>query len=158
MKKVNILLGVLLAALLALTAVFFYGAVPNLTVSAAWADAPDHPDAFRSIQGVLSSGGAPAVFSDEQPLYPEGCRLGDLTVTVENRGFLPLEWLRPVLTPAEGDIAVYSLSGEGTDVAARSAGAVNVKLLTRAEAQAPRAISIEYYVFGMKRTARATLP
>ena len=51
-----------------------------------------------------------------------------------------------------GDIAVYSLTGDGSDVAARSAGQVNLKLITRAGQQAARSLSIQYYVYGISRT------
>ena len=56
------------------------------------------------------------------------------------------------LTGVTGDIAVYSLTGDGSDVAARSAGQVNLKLITRAGQQAARSLSIQYYVYGISRT------
>ena len=51
----------------------------------------------------------------------------------------------------EGDIAVYALTGEGSDIAARDSGTVNLKLITTAPADARRTIRVQYYVYGMKR-------
>ena len=51
-----------------------------------------------------------------------------------------------------GDIAVYSLTGEGSDVPARGTGQVNLKLITTAKDVDGRGVALEYYVHGMKRT------
>ena len=51
-----------------------------------------------------------------------------------------------------GDIAVYSLTGEGSDIEARGTGQVNLKLVTTAAPDAPRACTIQYYIYGMERT------
>ena len=51
-----------------------------------------------------------------------------------------------------GDIAVYSLTGQGTDVSARSSAQINLKIITRAPAGTARAAIISYYVYGMQRT------
>ena len=76
---------------------------------------------------------------------------GDVTVTLQNRGLVPAEWLHVGVVPAEGDIAVYALTGEGGDIAPRDSGTVNVRLITTARPDAARAVTIQYYVYGMKR-------
>ena len=48
-------------------------------------------------------------------------------------------------------MAVYSLTGEGSDVPGRSTATVNLKLLTAA-GSASRTVTIQYYVFGLTRT------
>ncbi|MBR6221460.1 MAG: hypothetical protein IKQ80_12925 [Clostridia bacterium] len=53
---------------------------------------------------------------------------------------------------APGDIAVYAVTGEGSDIPARSRGQVNLQLITTARADVSRDVIIQYYVHGMKRT------
>ena len=75
----------------------------------------------------------------------------DINVTLSNRGLFPAEWLHISTEGAEGDIAVYAVTGEGSDVAPRDSATVNLKLVTTAAPDAPRRIVIQYYVHGMKR-------
>ena len=75
----------------------------------------------------------------------------DVTIALKNRGFFPAEWLHIEAKPADGDIAVYALTGEGSDVPVRDENTVNLKLITTAPADAMRTVRIEYYVHGMKR-------
>ena len=58
------------------------------------------------------------------------------------------------MTGVEGDVAVYSLTGEGSSIPALSTGQVNLKLITSVSESVPREITIRYYVFGMQRTVR----
>ena len=72
-------------------------------------------------------------------------------MTLTNRGLFPAEWLHITMEGAPGDIAVYAVTGEGSDVAPRDSATVNLKLVTTAAPAAPRRIVIQYYVHGMKR-------
>ena len=46
---------------------------------------------------------------------------------------------------------MYAITGEGSTIAARDSGQVNLKLITTARADALRDVVIQYYVHGMKR-------
>lgn len=155
MKKLNIFLAVILAVLVLLAAYFLIGGTLSASVNPASAAASDHPEAFESIQNILSSGAAPDQFSPA-PESAEGCTLIDATITLRNRGLFPAEWVSIRVTPASGDIAVYSLTGEGSSIPAGGSGQVNLKLIT-ANASAARTVELQYYVFGMPRTVHVTI-
>ena len=123
------------------------------------ASAADYPEAYQSIRGVLRSGAAPQVFADpDLPEDPDGYALVDVTIELYNRGLFPAEWLDVAASPAPGDVAVYSLSGEGTSLPARSEGQVNLKLITAADPGPGRTVTVEYYVFGVKRRITVAPP
>ena len=117
------------------------------------ANAADYPEAYGSIRSLLESGSAPQTF-EGAALGEEAARytLVDVNLRLTNRGLFPAEWLDIRAEAAQGDIAVYALTGEGSDVPARDSATVNLKLITTAPADAMRDIRIQYYVYGMKRT------
>ena len=102
---------------------------------------------------MLAADAAPQLFTADLPdgISPEGLTLEDVTLTLSNRGIFDAEWLSVEALPVPGDIAVYSLTGEGSTVRARSVGTVNLKLLSRGT-PAGRKYRIEYYVYGLKRS------
>lgn len=151
MKKLNIFLLIVLLLMLSCVAYFFVGGTLKAQVSVATAPASDHIDACKSIQNIIASNAAPQQFA-QLPSTPDGCTLVDVTVTLTNNGLFNAEWIDISVTPADGDIAVYSLTGEGSSLASRSSGQVNLKLITTAPAGTPRRITLSYYVFGMLRT------
>ena len=151
MKKLNIFLTIVLLILLALAGWYLIGGTLNAEVYSITAPASEHPDAYASIQNVILSGSAPQQFAAELPSI-ENCTLVDTTITLANNGLFPAEWLDIRVEASDGDIAVYSLTGEGSDLAARSIGQVNLKLITTARPDAVRTIRIQYYVYGMPRT------
>ena len=151
MKKLNIVLQAILILLIAFVACFFIGGTLRAQPRKAAVAAADQPDAFASIQTILASGGAPRQFG-EAPSSADGCTLMDVTITLSNYGLFDAEWIDLTLAPAQGDIAVYSLTGEASSLPARSTGQVNLKLITTAAADAPRTVEIRYYIFGMKRS------
>lgn len=158
MKKLTLLLCVILVVLLGLTALFYVGGTLSARPGAHAAGAADYPDAFEAIRGVLKSGAAPQVFeSGALGEDPAGYTLVDITIDLYNRGLFTAEWLDIALDGAPGDVAVYSLSGVGSDIEARGSGQVNLKLITAAAADAPRAVDIHYYVYGLKRTIRVKI-
>ena len=151
MRKLTIFLGTLLALMLGCVGVFWFGGSLSATARVLTAGAADYPKVYESIRGVLASGAAPQAF-DATPLGdPAQYELVDITVDLKNRGFFPAEWLHVECQARPGDVAVYSLTGEGSDVPARGAGQVNLKLITTGDAGG-RAVTLEYYVYGMKRT------
>ena len=152
MKGLTIFLSIILAALMGFCVFFYVGGTLEAQVSCISANAADYPDAYRSIQNVISSDAAPQVFSHDPLDNASNYTLLDVNLTLTNRGIFDAEWVHLELTGANGDVAVYSLSGEGSDIAARSTGQMNLKLITRAGAQAPRTISLQYYVYGISRT------
>ena len=156
MKPLNVFLALLLVLALAFVAFFFVGGSLSPAVSRISAHASDHPEAFASIQNVIRSSAAPQVFTADIPADAANYTLLDVNITLTNRGIFDAEWLNITVNGANGDVAVYSLTGQGSDVPARSASAINLKLITRAAADAPRSVELQYYVFGMSR--RITVP
>jgi D-alanyl-lipoteichoic acid acyltransferase DltB (MBOAT superfamily) len=67
-------------------------------------------------------------------------------------GMFAAEWLDIRVEGVPGDVAVYSLTGEGSDIEARGSGQVNLKLITAAAPDTPHRCVIQYYIYGMKRT------
>jgi len=151
MRRSTALLAGTLVLLLALAALFLAGGTLSARLEATTASAADYPKAFSAIREVLGSGAAPQVFAGALP-QAEACRLEDVTITLRNNGLFPAEWLYVQAEPAPGDIAVYSITGEGGGVAARSTGTINLKLVADARGSGERAYRIQYYVFGMKRS------
>ncbi len=152
MRKLTAVLASLLIVLLALAAWFYLGGTLRAGVYIQTAPAADYPEAYASIRDLLDSGSAPQVLGSEPlPEDPSAYTLVNITVTLANRGLFAAEWLHVTTRGAPGDVAVYALTGEGSDIAARDSGQVNLKLVTRAAPDAARDISIEYYVYGMKR-------
>ena len=152
MRPATTVFSLILVLILAFCAFFYTGGTLQANVSSISASAAEYPDAFASIQNVVSSGTAPQIFSGDVLDDPANYSLVDISIALSNRGIFDAEWLNVQVTGTTGDIAVYSLSGDGTDVAARSSGDVNLKLITRAPENAVRSISIQYYVYGISRT------
>ena len=152
MKPLNVFLCLLLFLALAFTGFFFYGSQLSPSVTRITARASEHPEAFASIRNVVLSDAAPQVFSYESIENAGNYGLVDVNISLSNRGLFPAEWLNIAVNGAPGDVAVYSLTGQGSDVPARSASSVNFKLITRANENAPRSAAIQYYVFGISRT------
>lgn len=151
MKKLNVFLLIVLLLMIAFVVYFFAGGALRVEASVITAPATEHAEAFASIQNVLSSGAAPQRFADALPESAEGLTLVDVTLTLTNPGLFPAEWLNLTVAPADGDVAVYSLAGEGSDVPGRSTATANLKLLTSAPG-ASRTVTIQYYVFGLSRS------
>ena len=152
MRKLTAVLVVVLVVLAGFTVWFYLGGTLRAQVHIQTARASDYPEAYGAIRDLLASGSAPQAFAD--PNLPEdasGYTLVDVNLTLTNRGLFPAEWLDIRAEAAEGDIAVYALTGEGSDVPARDEDTLNLKLITTAPADAVRTIRIEYYVHGMKR-------
>lgn len=148
------MLSLILILMLAFGAFFYTGGTLKAEVSCLSAAASEYPEAFESIRGVIASSTAPQLFSGDALDDPFDCTLVDINITLTNRGVFDAEWLNIQVEPIAGDVAVYSLTGDGTDVSARGSGQVNLKLVTRAPAGSTREISIQYYVYGVSRTIR----
>ena len=152
MRKLTALLTVVLALMLGFGGWFYLGGTLRGALAAQSAPAADYPEAFAAVRSILEGGTAPqvldgGVLSEDPSPY----RLMDINVTLSNRGLFPAEWLHISMEGAPGDIAVYAVTGEGSDVAPRDSVTVNLKLVTTASPAAPRRIVIQYYVHGMKR-------
>lgn len=152
MRPATVVFSLILVLILAFCAFFYTGGTLQTDVSSISASALEYPDAFASIRGVVTGGTAPQVFAGDALDDPAGYSLVDINISLTNRGIFDAEWLNVQVVGTSGDIAVYSLTGDGSDVPARSAGQVNLKLVTRAPANARRSISIQYYVYGISRT------
>ena len=154
MRPATVVFSLILVFILAFCAFFYTGGTLQAQVSSISAAAGEYPEAFASIQSVVSKGTAPQLFSLDPLDDPANFNLVDVSIALANRGIFDAEWLNIQVQGTTGDIAVYSLSGDGTDVAARSTGQVNLKLITRASPNAQRTVSIQYYVYGISRTIK----
>lgn len=152
LKPINFILLMILVIILGFGAYCYLGSALQPTVTCVSAAASDYPDAFDSICSVIERGSAPQTFSEDIPDDAANYSLLDISVTLRNRGVFDAEWLNITLEGIPGDIAVYSLTGNGTDIAARSTGQINLKLITCADVNAARNLSIQYYVYGISRT------
>lgn len=151
LKKLALVLAVILALMLGFAALFYYGGELEAEAHVAVARAADHPEAFEAVRAIVENGAAPQTF-DGAPLGDVSrYLLVDVNIDLGNRGFFPVEWLDLRVEPAAGDVAVYSLAGEGGSIAPRTLDRVNLKLITAAAPDAARAVRIQYYVYGMKR-------
>ena len=151
MRKSTMILGTVFLILAMLTALFLSGGTLSAKLDVMTANAAEYPKAYASIQGVLQTG-APQLFFNALPEDPADCRLEDVTITLSNRGLIPAEWISVNVAGAPGDVAVYSITGEGSSIGGRSVGTVNLKLVSLADSQPRRTYRIQYYVFGMKRS------
>ena len=154
MKPATIVLSLILILMLAFGAFFYTGGTLKAQANAITASAAEYPEAFSSIRSIVSSGTAPQLFSGDALEDPSNYSLVDITITLANRGVFAAEWLNVQLQGVTGDVAVYSLSGDGADVSARSTAQVNLKLVTRAPANSARTVTIQYYVYGVSRTIK----
>ena len=153
MRKLTAVLASLLVVLLGLAAWFYLGGTLHAGVYIQTARAADYPEAYAAIRELLDSGSAPQVLAGEPlPEDPSAYTLVDVTVTLANRGLFAAEWLHVTAEGAPGDIAVYALTGEGSDIPARDTAQVNLKLVTTAMPDAVRDITIQYHIHGMQRT------
>ena len=152
MRKLTALLSIAFILLLGFAGWFYLGGTLRAEPYIQTARASDYPEAFASIRRLVYAGQSPQILGgsgiDESP---DDYILVDINVTLRNPGLFPAEWLHVSVAPAEGDIAVYALTGEGGDIAPRDGGRVNVKLITTARPDVERAVTVQYYVHGMKR-------
>ena len=152
MKRLTSILFITLLVLAAFAFLFLAGGTLKAELSPVSAAATEYPQVFESIRVVLESGAAPQVFAEGVPDAPDGLRLEDVTITLSNRGIFDAEWVSVEVAPAPGDLAVYSLSGEGSTIRARTIGTINLKLLSRMDVSGPRTYRVQYYIYGTKRT------
>lgn len=138
MKVASVILSVVAVLMLAMIACFFIGGTIAVDVDIQVVEV----DALEAMQSALDDASESVML--------------DITMNLKNRGFLDVEWLRAELVLTARDVAVNSLSTKKLDIAANSSGELNLKVLVHAEDVEldGRAIFIEYYVFGMRRTAK----
>ena len=152
MKGFTVFLSIILILMIAFCALFYVGGTLKAEVSSISANAAQYPEAFASIQNVIASNSAPQLFTGDPLDNAENYTLLDINLTLTNRGLFDAEWLNIELNGATGDVAVYSLTGAGSDVGSRSTGQANLKLITRAPVDAHRTITLQYYVYGISRS------
>ena len=151
MRKLAAVLGTVFFLMLTFACVFYFGGTLKPQVRITTADAADYPEAFSAAKAIVDGGSAPQSFTSVALGAAAQYTLVDVNITLANRGFSPAEWLDIRVEPAAGDVAVYSLTGEGSTLPGRSMDLVNLKLITTARADAARAYCIQYYIYGMKR-------
>ena len=152
MRTLTVFLSLILILMLSFCAYFYAGSTLHAEISCITASASEYPDTFEAVRHVLVSGSAPIVLSGDNLDDASACSLVDVNIILTNRGIFDAEWLNIQTQGTEGDIAVYSLTGDGSDVPARSTGQVNLKFVTRASGSVPRSLTIQYYVYGISRT------
>ena len=154
MRRSTIILTSVLAVMVLLAGVFWMGGTLSARMEAVTAGAADYPEAFESIKSVVEAGAAPQELGEPLPEEASLCRLEDVTLSLYNPGLISAEWVSVTVEAAPGDVAVYSLTGEGDTIPGRSTGTLNLKLIARSDAPDARTYRVEYYVFGVKRTLR----
>lgn len=152
MRKSTLMLAVLFVLLLMCGILFLAGGTLSGSVSVAATSASEYPQAFESIGQVLASGGTAQRFSEAMPANAEDCRLEVVTLSLHNPGLVSAEWLSVSVEGAAGDVAVYSVDGEGDTVPGRGDGSLTLKIVARADGAGDRRYQVQYYVFGMKRS------
>lgn len=155
MKTRTVILAIVFSLLAGSLAFYFIGGTLGAQVQTITAPASEYSDAFASIVNVLESGSAPIYFTQENLSDSSKYTLMDVTIHLNNPGLFPAEWLEITTGGASGDIAVYSLTGTGSNIEPRSGSQVNLKLITT-NPGALRTYTIEYYVLGMKRSVRVS--
>lgn len=151
MKKSTAILGGVLLLMLTFAALFTIGGMLTGKVHTAEANAGDYPRPWAAIRALYAADEMPQRFGTALPEDASACRLEDVTITLYNRGFFDAEWVSVSVEGAAGDIAVYSITGEGGTVAARSYADLNLKLIARADERGIRRYRIQYYVYGMRQ-------
>ncbi|MBQ8973095.1 MAG: hypothetical protein IJ074_08465 [Clostridia bacterium] len=152
MRKINLVLLILLLLMIVFSIYFVQGGNLRSKVYVSTQSGWENPEAFESIRNILNSGAAPQTF-DALPEDVERCSTMDITLRLTNVGLFAAEWIDIALEPQAGDIAVYSLEGEGATVPARSSLQINLKLVT-AQPAGQRVVRLNYYVYGMQKTIR----
>lgn len=158
MKALTIALSVIAALLIALIAVFLLGGALGVEASVTTTPAAqDAPGFAAAVEGV-EAGSAPLVLETPDAENAGAYALTDVTVTFANSGLFNAEWLTFEIVPSVGDVAVCSQSASVLDVPARSQAQLTLRLLSKSGASgAGRALEVEYYVLGMRRTMTVPL-
>ena len=151
MKKTAIVLGVIFFLMAGFSMWYMIGGTLRAEVTVTTTEADDDPQILEAVREAMEDGSAPQTFAAAVPDVTAGYRLVDVTISLHNRGLFAAEWLHTQARPEPGDVAVYALIGEGSDIPAHSSGVINLKLLTSAQPEAERHYVVEYYVWGMKR-------
>ena len=151
MKALSIVLAVVAACLLALIAVFWFGGALEAEVAIAPAITGD--EALAAVEDAQNGLALHTYASIDET---RDCALTDITVTFANSGLFDAEWLTCSLVPGAGDVALYAQSDIKLDVAARSQAQLTLRVLTQGDG-AGRALDVEYYVLGMRRTMTVPL-
>lgn len=151
MKALSIVLAVVAACLLALIAVFWFGGALEAEVAIAPAITGD--EALAAVEDAQNGLALHTYASIDET---RDCALTDITVTFANSGLFDAEWLTCSLVPGAGDVALYAQSDIKLDVEARSQAQLTLRVLTQGDG-AGRALDVEYYVLGMRRTMTVPL-
>ena len=158
MKVLSIVLSVIAALLIALIAVFLIGGSLGAEVSMEALPGTQDLLGFAAALESVELETASAVYAPLDSLEASDYTVSDLTVTFKNNGFLDAEWLTFDFVPGAGEVALCTQSAAKLDVAAHGEAKLALKLLSRAEASgAGRALNVEYYVLGMRRTMTVPL-
>ena len=157
MKPATTIFSLILILILAFCAFFYTGGTLQVQVNSISASAAEYPDAFESIRSVISSGTAPQVYSPDPLGDAANYSLVDVSFDLVNRGVFAAEWLNIQMEGVNGDVAVYSLTGDGSDVPARGTAQANLKFITAGSTTMPRSVTIQYYVYGISRSIEITI-
>ena len=151
MKALKIALAVFLGALIAFAAFFWFSSSLKTEVQVVEVEAQTQQEAFDSARDLLLAGIAPEVFHEEIPESSNGYTLTDVNLTLKNAGPFEAEWITWEIVPGEFDIALYSFTAPQGDLASGEETVINMKFLSRA-GEDSRTVTLQYYVFGLKRT------
>lgn len=151
MKRTNLVLAAILILILIFCIILTAGSRLKTEISYVSAASSEHPETYITILDILENGIAPQQFTNVIPDSDAGISLLSISVTATNPGLLDAEWLQLSVEPASGDIAVYSVSGTDTDIAAGESSTSTVKLITRTPDE-KRKIHLTYYILGKQKS------
>lgn len=152
MRKMTLILSLILILMLAFCAAFYVGGTLRASVTRTDAPASAYPQEFELVRSTIEGSGAYELYSDDELADARDYTLVAVDVALTNVGLFEAEWLNVQPQPLAGDVALYYLEGDTADVPSRETVSVRLKFLTRAPADAPRKLSIQYYVYGISRT------
>lgn len=90
-------------------------------------------------------------------VMPESFAFLTLTVRMQNRGLLPMDWVRIEVEPDAAD-AVQLAESRTPTLAGSSRADFSTTVLTRTGASESRTLTVTYYVLGQKRTVSYDMP
>ena len=145
MKALSIVLAVVAACLLALIAVFWFGGALGAEVAIAPAIAGE--EALAAVEDVQNGLAVDVLTPIDET---RDCALTDITVTFANSGLFDAEWLTCSLA-RRGRRSPVRAERHQAGRGGALAGAADLAG-THAGRRRGRALDVEYYVLGMRRT------
>lgn len=148
MRVFQVAATVLLVCVLIVTGVLFFGAQAKVSCTVQSEPASEHEAMFQNVVQAIQEGTADKVLENTPLNDITAYSLATLTVTVQNPGLLPMEWLTCEYMGGFGDVAVYDTVGLPADIPARSTYSFTIQLLRSSDTNGWGEFQLNYYVAG----------